>query len=109
MSRTRKVPASNSVPGFSIDGIIHTIRGERVILDSDLARIYGVETKALNQAVKRNRGRFPPDFLLELTLEEMVVVNRSQIVTGSRKHRDQRTKPFCFYRAWRVDGRHHPE
>lgn len=50
-----------------IDGVIHIVRGERVILDADLAKIYGVPTKALNQAVRRNRDKFPPDFLIELT------------------------------------------
>lgn len=57
-------------PAVSIDGVIHAIRGERVILDADLAAIYGVETRTLNQAVRRNRGKFPPDFLLGLTNTE---------------------------------------
>ncbi len=48
---------------FSIVSAIRTIRGERVILDVDLAAIYGVETKALNQAVRRNRDKFPRDFI----------------------------------------------
>ena len=50
---------------------IVTIRGQKVILDSDLAAIYGVETKALNQAIKRNRGRFPADFVFQLTPQEV--------------------------------------
>ena len=50
-----------------IDGMIHTIRGVRVMLDRDLAKIYGVPTKAFNQAVKRNRQRFPEDFMFRLT------------------------------------------
>ena len=45
---------------MSIEVAIHTLRGERIILDADLAKIYGVSTKALNQAVKRNRNKFPP-------------------------------------------------
>jgi hypothetical protein len=53
-----------------IGSLIRTIRGQKVILDTDLARIYGVPTKALNQAVKRNTRRFPPDFLFQLTAEE---------------------------------------
>jgi hypothetical protein len=56
------------------------VRGQRVILDADLARLYGVSTKAFNQAVRRNRSRFPEDFLLELTNQE-VTRSRSQIVT----------------------------
>jgi hypothetical protein len=56
------------------------VRGQRVILDADLARLYGVSTKAFNQAVRRNRSRFPGGFLLELTNQE-VTRSRSQIVT----------------------------
>jgi hypothetical protein len=56
------------------------VRGQRVILDADLAQLYGVSTKAFNQAVRRNRGRFPGDFLLELTNQE-VERSRSQFVT----------------------------
>jgi hypothetical protein len=51
-------------------GMIHIIRGQRVMLDSDLAQLYGVETKALNQAVGRNLARFPTDFMFQLTVEE---------------------------------------
>jgi len=60
--------------------LIHEIRGERVILDSDLAKIYGVAIKALNQAVKRNAERFPEDFAFRLTQDEFSSL-RSQIVT----------------------------
>ena len=49
---------------------IFMVRGTRVMLDRDLAELYGVSTKVLNQAVKRNRGRFPPDFMFVLTAEE---------------------------------------
>ena len=51
-------------------GLIHIIRGQRVMLDSDLAQLYGVQTKALNQAVGRNLARFPADFMFQLTPEE---------------------------------------
>ena len=85
--------------------LIHEIRGERVILDSDLARIYGVQVKALNQAVKRNLKRFPEDFAFRLTQSEfqslrsqIVTIdkepaNRSQFVTGSQKHRNPAYAP----------------
>jgi phage regulator Rha-like protein len=53
-----------------IDGLIHVIRGQRVMLDSDLAGLYGVLTKRLNQAVRRNKQRFPEDFMFQLTREE---------------------------------------
>ena len=65
------------------------LRGRRVILDSDLAHLYGVSTKAFNQAVRRNRGRFPADFLLELTNQDVASL-RSQSVTlklGRGEHR----------------------
>lgn len=97
MSRAPKSPALPSAPFESLESIIHTIRGERVILDADLARLYGVETRALNQAVKRNLAKFPPDFLLQLTRDELLALNRSQIVTGSsQRHRDPRARPFAF-------------
>ena len=61
-----------------IQNKIYEIRGQRVMLDRDLAYLYGVETKALNQAVKRNKQRFPDDFMFQLTKDECL---RSQIVT----------------------------
>ncbi len=60
-----------------IERAILSIRGERVMLDSDLAELYGVETKALNQAVKRNLNRFPPDFMFQLTKTE-----KAEVVTN---------------------------
>jgi hypothetical protein len=62
--------------------LIHEIRGERVIFDSDLARIYGVETRSLVQAVKRNADRFPPDFAFRLSKNEYESL-RSQIVISN--------------------------
>ena len=58
----------------SIEPLILTLRGQRVILDSDLAEIYGVQTKVLNQAVKRNSERFPDDFMFRLSEEEKIEV-----------------------------------
>ncbi len=67
-------PAGNPVDRLpastDIESLIYVVRDEQVMLDSDLARLYGVETKALNQAVKRNIRRFPPDFMFQLTKEE---------------------------------------
>jgi hypothetical protein len=83
------------IPPPTVESSIRTIRGQRVILDANLAAIYGVTTKQLNQAVKRNRDKFPEDFAFLLTAEE-VRGNRSQIVTGSGKHRDQRFPPVVF-------------
>ena len=64
-----KTPA-NIQPAFDIESAILTVRGEKVLLDSDLARLYGVETKALNRAVKRNADRFPPDFVFHVSPAE---------------------------------------
>jgi predicted DNA binding protein len=73
----------------SVASQIRVVRGQRVLLDSDLAALYGVTTSALNQAMRRNKGRFPPDFLLQITSVEWDSL-RSQIVileTGRGKHR----------------------
>lgn len=75
---------------------ILVIRDQRVILDADLARLYQVPTKALNQAVRRNAARFPVDFVFRLTQAEMRTLHRSHSVTGSQKHRDPRVTPNAF-------------
>ena len=91
----------------NITSLIRTIRGRKVILDSDLARIYGVQTGRLNEQVKRNARRFPPDFLFQLTAGEVESLrsqsatlkpssNLSQIAIGSQKHRDPRLLPYAF-------------
>lgn len=99
MPRPRKTKSSNEslAAAGTIAAAIHTVRGERVILDADLAAIYGVETRALNQAVKRNREKFPPDFLLQLSRAEVLTLDRSQSVIGSKqRHRNPRVRPFAF-------------
>ena len=65
-----------------VQNLIYEIRGQRVMLDSDLAKLYQVETKVLNQAVKRNAKRFPPDFMFQLDTKEFTIL-KSQIVTSS--------------------------
>ncbi len=67
---------------LDIARLIHVIRGRRVMLRADIAKLYGVAPKVLIQAVKRNRGRFPPDFLFQLSREELLNL-KSQIVTSS--------------------------
>ncbi len=79
-----------------IESRILLIRGRRVILDADLAMLYGVPTKRLNEQVKRNSVRFPPDFMFRLTRAEVEDLNRSQIATAWQKHRDPRFPPFAF-------------
>lgn len=83
----------------SIDSIasrILTIRGLRVMLDADLAHLYAVSTKRLNEQVKRNCARFPKDFRLRLSAPEVAALNRSQFATGSSRHRDPRARPYAF-------------
>jgi len=87
--------------------LIVAIRGKRVILDLDLAGLYGTTTKRLNEQVKRNRNRFPEDFMFQLTTKEWTDLtsqiamsnaqsNRSQFATGSQRHRDPRLTPYAF-------------
>jgi hypothetical protein len=88
--------AKAPVPAPDIARAILILRGQRVLLDAELAALYDVPTKALNQAVKRNTERFPDDFMFRLTRAEVETLNRSQFVTGSQKHRDPRFPPFAF-------------
>ena len=78
----------------SIQNRIYDIRGERVMLDFDLAELYGVENRALKQAVRRNMDLFPPDFMFELTVEEIELVV-SQNVIPSKQHLGG-ANPFAF-------------
>ena len=84
----------------SIESKIYVVRGQRVMLDSDLAEVYQVETKALKQAVRRNRHKFPDDFLFELTLDETRSLEslRSQSVTldDSKRGRYSKYSAFAF-------------
>jgi hypothetical protein len=98
-----------------LEPLIATIRERQIVLDMDLARLYGVPTRALNQAVKRNFNRFPADFTFQLSASEwanlrsqiatssfqadenkVINRNRSQIVIGSERHRDPRSRPWAF-------------
>ena len=98
------------IPAEQIALRIRRFRGEKVLLDFDLAALYGVETRALNQAVRRNADRFPADFMFQLsseeteTLSQLVtpsvaghdVSNSSQIVMSSGKYRGKRYRPYAF-------------
>ncbi len=79
----------------SIASRIHFIRGHRVMLDSDLAEVYQVETRVLNQAVKRNLNRFPEDFMFQITEEETKSLT-SQIVTSNKGRGGRRYFPYVF-------------
>ncbi|MFO1406520.1 MAG: ORF6N domain-containing protein [Steroidobacteraceae bacterium] len=84
------------MPVETVTRAILVLRGQRVILDAELASLYDVTTKRLNEQVKRNAERFPEDFLFRLTRAETEALNRSQNATGSQKHRDPRFPPFAF-------------
>jgi hypothetical protein len=88
--------AADLLPLQSLIGSrILTLRAQRVMLDADLAELYGVQTKVLVQAVKRNLARFPGDFMFQLTAEEFANL-RSQTVTSSAGHGGRRTAPYVF-------------
>jgi ORF6N domain len=108
-------PADAMKPKKPIELLIFTLRGQKIILDADLAELYGVPTKAFNQAVKRNADRFPQDFLFQLTAREWsnlksqivtsstdvpqkenVAPNWSQFVTSSKRHRGAAYRPLAF-------------
>src|SRR5437762_1718118 len=101
------------VPADQIALRIRNFHGEKVLLDFDLAALYDVETRILNQAVKRNARRFPSDFMFQLSDEEMEMIsqfvissaerprkkeasNSSQSVMSSPKHRGKRYRPYAF-------------
>ena len=86
------------VPVEYVEERILTIRGQRIILDADLAELYGVETKTLNQAVARNKHRFPEDFVFRLSVEEFADL-RSQTVTSSWGGRRIPPNAFSEYGA----------
>jgi hypothetical protein len=88
MVKKQKLEVTNcdlkNIDSINIESLIRIIRGQQVMLDADLAMLYGVETKALNQAVKRNVNRFPDDFRFQLTQDEAVAL-RSQFVTSNEE------------------------
>ena len=81
-----------TIPVERLERAIFIIRGEKVMLDRDLAELYGVETRTLNQSVRRNLERFPPDFMFELTREEIAGI--SQFVTSSTLKFSKRVTVF---------------
>jgi hypothetical protein len=87
------MPTEIAIPAQRIGRSILFIRGYRVMLDKDSAELYGVTTKRLNEQVRRNVGRFPPDFMFQLSFQEFTNL-RSQIATSSWGGR--RTPPYAF-------------
>jgi hypothetical protein len=88
--------AMQVVPLERIEQRIIVLRGQKVLLDSDLAELYGVETRVLNQAVSRNPDRFPEDFLFRLTESEFTECLKSQSVTSNEGRGGRRTLPHAF-------------
>jgi ORF6N domain-containing protein len=86
---------TNLIPIERIEKAIYLIRGEKVMLDRDLALLYDVETKVLNRAVKRNLQRFPSDFMFQRTADETEIL-RCQIGTSSLRHGGRRYLPYVF-------------
>ncbi len=84
-----------SIPSQQIEQLIFVVRNVRVLLDSDLAILYGTSTKRLNEQVKRNLGRFPTDFMFRLSLEEYENL-KSQFATSSFEHGGRRKLPLVF-------------
>jgi hypothetical protein len=91
----RPAPAVELVPVERVERSILLIRGQKVILDADLATLYEVSTKRLNEQVRRNRNRFPPDFMFQLTREEFAIL-RSQFATSSSDWGGRRSLPYVF-------------
>jgi hypothetical protein len=92
--KSQSVTSNAVIPTERIERSIFLIRGQKVMLDADLAELYGIETKLLNRAVRRNLSRFPQDFMLELTREEVENL-RFQIGTSSRWG-GRRYNPLAF-------------
>lgn len=93
MANATKRPGKKLAAPRPVESLIHVIRGQKVMLDSDLAALYEVPTKRLNEAVRRNRSRFPETYMFRLTHEEIAPM-RSQIATASK--RNIRYQPLVF-------------
>lgn len=91
----KKTDSQALVPVDQIERSIHVIRGQRVMLDFDLAKLYGVTTRRLNEQVRRNLERFPVDFAFSLTLEELRAL-MSQNATSNIGRGGRRKKPLAF-------------
>lgn len=90
------------IPADRIERSIHLIRGQKVMLDSDLAELYGVETKNLNKAVGRNSDRFPDDFMFQLSAEEADVLRFQTGTSKSARRGGRRYRPYALRnKAWR--------
>jgi len=89
------MPKRHGASAFAVESRILFLRHQRVILDADLAGLYGVPARVLNQQIKRNRDRFPSDFVFHLTAKEHEIL-RSQIVISRDTHGGRRYLPYAF-------------
>lgn len=87
-----------NIDNINIESLIRVIRGQQVMLDADLAMLYGVETKVLNQAVKRNIKRFPDDFRFQLTQEEVVALRSHFVTLKNGRGQHKKYLPYAFTR-----------
>jgi hypothetical protein len=90
----KKRTANTSISERTIEQAVFVVRGQRVILDADLAKLYGVITRRINEQVARNSERFPADFAFQLTQQEFTNL-KSQIATSSFSHGGRRTLPWA--------------
>ena len=90
-----EMPKRRVMQGFAVESRILFLRHQRVILDADIAELYGVPVKVLNQQIKRNQRRFPPDFVFQLTAKEHKAL-RSQTVTSKEGRGGRRYLPHAF-------------
>ncbi|MBW3539122.1 MAG: ORF6N domain-containing protein [Planctomycetes bacterium] len=95
MGRKRISSNPKALPAEQIQDRILVVRGQRVMMDSDLAELYGVTTRRLNEQVRRNRDRFPGDFAFQLTQQEFTNL-MSQIATSSFGYGGRRKRPWAF-------------
>jgi hypothetical protein len=94
MPRAPSAPRAREVVSLAIESRIHVVRGVRVMLSTDLALLYGVEPRALVQAVQRNRGRFPKDFLFQMAASEQRNLKSQSVI--SRWGGVRRSRPYAF-------------
>src|SRR5262249_14024273 len=97
-TKKNNLPSSpgDKLPAEVIDRRIYIVRGRKVMLDADLAELYQVETRALNQAVRRNLERFPDDFMFQLTAQEAQLLTSQIVISKPPGRGGRRTLPYAF-------------
>jgi len=98
MTKPNRTKAEGVIPIEQVERKIYLLRGQKVILDTDLAQLYQVETRVLLQAVKRHQERFPEDFMLRLTREEFAVLTSQSVISNAdaSTHGGRRYLPYAF-------------